>query len=100
MGFLSGIVVKKLPTKAGGAGNESLNPGLGRYPGGGNGNPLQDSFLKNLMNRGAPWTTKHQVAKNQIQVSTHRAQNVYICVHIIYIGYIIKHIIYMEHTTL
>ena len=53
MGFLSGTVVKKLPTKAGGTGNESLNPGLGRYPGGRNGNPLQDSFLENLMGREA-----------------------------------------------
>ena len=63
MGFLSGTVVKKLPTKAGGAGNERLNPGLGRYPGGRNGNPLQDSSLKNPMDRGAWWAmgvTKHQ----------------------------------------
>ena len=30
-----------------------LIPGLGRFPGGGNGNPLQDSCLGNPMNRGA-----------------------------------------------
>ena len=100
MGFLSGTVVKKLPTKAGGAGNERLNPGLGRYPGGRNGNPLQDSSLKNFMNIGACWATVHGVAKLQTQLNTYRAQNVYICVHIIYIEYIIKHIIYMEHTAL
>ena len=28
-------------------------PGLGRYPGRGNGNPLQYSCLENLMDRGA-----------------------------------------------
>ena len=30
-----------------------LIPGYGRSPGGGNGNPLQYSCLKNLMDRGA-----------------------------------------------
>ena len=28
-------------------------PGLGRYPGEGNGNPLQDYYLENRMDRGA-----------------------------------------------
>jgi len=27
--------------------------GLGRFPGGGHGNPLQHSYLENLMDRGA-----------------------------------------------
>ena len=42
------------------SGKESLNardldliPGLGRFPGGGNGNPLQYSCLDNSMDRGA-----------------------------------------------
>ena len=30
-----------------------LDPGLGRSPGGGNGNPLQYSCLENSMDRGA-----------------------------------------------
>jgi len=30
-----------------------LIPGLGRFPGGGNGNPLQYSCLENLMDEGA-----------------------------------------------
>jgi len=34
-------------------GDVSLIPGLGRSPGGGNGNPLQFSCLKNPMGRGA-----------------------------------------------
>ena len=34
-------------------------PGLGRSPGEGNGNPLQYSWLENLMDRGASWATDH-----------------------------------------
>ena len=39
-GFPGGAVVKNLPTSAGDAGDASLTLGLGRSPGGGNGNPL------------------------------------------------------------
>ena len=49
-------MVKKKPTKnknlganAGDARNMGLIPGLGRYPGGGHGNPLQCSCLENPM---------------------------------------------------
>ena len=38
-------------------------PGLGRSPGGGNGNPLQYSCLENPMNRGAWQATVHGVAR-------------------------------------
>ena len=37
------------------AGNLGLIPGSGRYPGEGNGNPLQYSCLENSMDRGAWW---------------------------------------------
>ena len=73
MGFLSGAVVKNLPTNAGDARDTSLFPGLGRSPGGegndnplwlgrspggeGNDNPLWYSFLGNLMDRGVWWAT-------------------------------------------
>ena len=40
-------------------------PGLGRSPGEGNGNPLQDSCLENSMGRGAWPATVHGVAKSQ-----------------------------------
>ena len=40
-------------------------PGSGRYPGRGNGNPLQNSCLKNPMDRGAWWATVYGVAKSQ-----------------------------------
>jgi len=36
---------------------------LGRFPGGGHGNPLQDSCLENPMDRGAWWATVHGVEK-------------------------------------
>ena len=39
-------------------------PGLGRSPGGGHGNPLQYSCLKNSMDRGVWWVTVHGVAKS------------------------------------
>ena len=35
------------------AGDPGSIPGLGRYPGEGNGNPLQDYCLENPMDRGA-----------------------------------------------
>ena len=40
-------------------------PGLGRFPGDGNGNPLQYSCLENPMGGGAWWATVHGVAKSQ-----------------------------------
>ena len=55
--FLGGSVVKNLPANAGDTGNVDLIPGLGRFPGGGNGNRLQYSCLGNPMHRGACWAT-------------------------------------------
>ena len=43
----------KLPANAGDARDMGLIPGSGRSPGGGHGNPLQYSCLKNPMDRGA-----------------------------------------------
>ena len=60
MGFPGGSVVKNLPAKAGDV--DSI-PGLGRSPGEGKGNPLQDSCLGNPMDRRAWWATVHRVAK-------------------------------------
>ena len=48
------LVVKNLPANSGDVGDMGSISGLGRSPGGGNGNPLQYSFLDNPMNRGAP----------------------------------------------
>ena len=58
--FPRGSVVKNLPANAG---DRGLIPGLGRSPGGGNGNSLQYSCLGNPMDRGAWWATVHGVTK-------------------------------------
>ena len=57
------------PANAGDAEDMGLIPGLGRSPGGGNGNPLQYPCVENLMDRGAWWATVHGVSKNQTQLS-------------------------------
>ena len=48
------------------AGDLSSIPGLGRSPGGGNGNPLQYSCLENPKDRRAWQTTDYGVAKSRI----------------------------------
>ena len=47
------LVVKNSPVNAGDIREAGSIPGLGRFPGGGHGNPLQYSCLKNPMDRGA-----------------------------------------------
>ena len=46
-------MVNNLPADAGDARDAGSIPGSGRSPGGGNGNPLQCSCLKNSLERGA-----------------------------------------------
>ena len=53
MGFPGGAVVKNPPANAGNARDMGSIPGLGRYPGVGNDNPLQYFCLENSMDRGA-----------------------------------------------
>ena len=45
-----------------------LIPGLGRSPGGGNGNPLQYSCLGNPTDREDCWATMHGITKNLTQL--------------------------------
>ena len=45
------------------AGDMDSIPGLGITPGGGNGNPLQYSYLENPTGRGAWWATVHGIVK-------------------------------------
>ena len=51
------------------AGDPDSILGFGRYPGEGNGNPLQYSCLENSMDGGAWWATIHGVAKSWTQLS-------------------------------
>ena len=62
--FPNGSVGKESAFKAGDTGDAGLIPGSGRYPGGGNGNPLQYSCMKNPIDRGAWKATIHEVAKS------------------------------------
>ena len=47
-------------------GDSGSVPGLGRLPGGANGNPLQYSCLGNPMDRGAWWAPVHGVTKSDM----------------------------------
>ena len=66
MGFPCGSVVKNPPANEGDAEDAGLIPQLGRFPGGGNGNPLQYSCLNNPMDRGVWQATVHGAAKNRM----------------------------------
>ena len=66
MGFPRGSDGKESACNAGDLGS---NPGLGRSPGEGNGDPLQYPCLENLMDRGAELAAVHGVAKSQAQMS-------------------------------
>ena len=62
MGFPGGSDGKESACNVGDPGSSSR---LGRFPGEGNGNPLQDSCLENSMDRGAWKATVHGTAKSR-----------------------------------
>jgi len=67
-------MVKNPLANKGDAGDMGLIPGSKRFPGEGNGNPLQYSCLENSMDREAWWVTVHGVSKSQAplkQLSVH-----------------------------
>ena len=66
------LVEKNLPASVGDVRDLGLIPGLERSPGGGHGNSLQCSCLKNPMDRGAWWATVHRVAKCRTQLSDYQ----------------------------
>ena len=57
-------MVENLPADVGDKRDSGSVPGLWRFPGVGNGNPLQYSCLENSMDRKAWWATVHEVAKS------------------------------------
>ena len=65
MGSQLVLVVKNLPVSPGDVRDVGLIPGLGRFPGGGHGNPLRYFCLENLIDREAWLATFHRVAKSQ-----------------------------------
>ena len=75
MGFPGGAVVKNLPTSARNTGDTGSIPGSERFPGEGNGNPLQCSCLENPMNRGAWRATVQGVAESLTRLSRHECMH-------------------------
>ena len=71
MGFSGDTMIKNLPASAGDVRDMGSIPGLGRFPGGGHGNPLQYSCLENPMDRGAWWATVHRITKSWTQLNMH-----------------------------
>ena len=65
-------MVKNPPTSAD-VGDIDSVPGLGRSPGGGNGNPHQYCCLGNPMDRGAWLATVHGVTKSQTWLTIKRS---------------------------
>ena len=57
-------MVKNPPASAGAARDMGSIPGSGRSPGGGSGNPLQNSYPENPTDKGAWWATVHGVAES------------------------------------
>ena len=64
-GFPGGVRIKNLPASAGDTRDAGSIPGLGRCPGGGNGNLLEYSCLENPMDRGTWWATDRGVAETR-----------------------------------
>ena len=63
-------MVKNRPASAGDARDVGSVPGSGRYPGVGNGNPLQYSCLENYMDRRAWGARVHGVSKSPTGLSS------------------------------
>ena len=72
LGFLGGSVVKNPPANVEGTRDMDAIPGLGRFPGEGNGNPTQYSCLDNSMDRGV-WQSMglQRVRHNWVAEHTH-----------------------------
>ena len=66
--WLSG---KEYTCNAGDSRDAALVLGSGRSPGGGNGNPLEDSCLENPMDRGARRATVHRAAESDTAEHAH-----------------------------
>ena len=61
-------MVKNLPANVGDVKDAGSIPGLGRSPGGENGNPVQYSCLENHMDRGTWWAIVRRIANSQTQL--------------------------------
>ena len=75
-GFPVCAAVMHPPANEGDTRDTDSIPGLGRCPGGGNGNPLQYSCLTNPMDGGAWRSAVHRVAKSRPRLSAHAQASV------------------------
>ena len=67
------LVVKNSPASVGRIRDVGLITGLGRSPGGENGNPLQYSCLENSMDKGAWQATVPGIAKSRTRLSDYHS---------------------------
>ena len=77
MSFPGGASGRVSAGNAGGTGDPGSIPGLGRYPAGGHGNPLQYSCLENPTDRGAwrviiHWGRKKSDTPERLRTHTER----------------------------
>ena len=79
---LWGAMVKNPPANSGDARDLGSIPGSGRSPGEGNGNPLQNSCLRNPMDRG-PWGATHPTGSQRFghDLANQQPQKQIICTH-------------------
>ena len=75
LGFPGGSVVKNPPANAGDTRDSGLIPGLERFPGAENANPLQYSCLENSMDREAWRATVQGVAERWTPLSPYTADS-------------------------
>ena len=68
------LVVKNMSANAGDLRNVDLNPGLGRSPEGGHGNPLQYCCLENPKDRGTWWATESDMTEATPHTCMHIVQ--------------------------
>ena len=66
--FSGGAMVKSPPASAGDVRDVGSIPGLGRSPGGGDGNPLQYSCLENTTDRSTWWAIVHRVTEHRTRL--------------------------------
>ena len=75
LGFPSGSDSKESTYSTGNTGDMGSIPGLGRSPGGANGNPLQYSCQENPVDRGAWWATVHGITESDMTEQLSTAQH-------------------------
>ena len=71
------LVVKNLPADVGDIRDAGSIPGLGRFPGGGHGNPLHYSWLENPMDRGAWQATYSSQGRKELNMTEAMAKKKY-----------------------